>query len=316
MTTALETTEKQPLENKIPLDMSLGAMQSAFAGDLSKLPESERLKFYGLVCQTVGLNPMTRPFEWITFQGKLTLYANKGCAEQLRQIHDVSIEIVKREIQDGVLIVHAKATRPTGRTDEAIGAVAFATGMPADVKAIAVMKCETKAKRRVTLSICGLGMLDQSEVEDLPKNRVTEIVTGEISAEERAANLNKFALTDGEKSKAIEVPTAPQKESPIQASVAPSTQNIATSEKAELLPASDGARLGSAEPMNDKEAMARELEILFGENKNCIAYCVNQGKLAKGKGLAEIDAEYGVRILKFSAAFIRNVEAWAKKGAK
>ena len=27
------------------------------------------------------------------------------------------------------------------------------------------MKCETKAKRRVTLSICGLGMLDETEVE-------------------------------------------------------------------------------------------------------------------------------------------------------
>jgi hypothetical protein len=29
------------------------------------------------------------------------------------------------------------------------------------------MKAETKAKRRVTLSICGLGLLDESEVEDL-----------------------------------------------------------------------------------------------------------------------------------------------------
>jgi hypothetical protein len=30
------------------------------------------------------------------------------------------------------------------------------------------MKCETKAKRRVTLSFCGLGMLDESEVESVP----------------------------------------------------------------------------------------------------------------------------------------------------
>jgi hypothetical protein len=27
------------------------------------------------------------------------------------------------------------------------------------------MKCETKAKRRVTLSICGLGMLDEAELD-------------------------------------------------------------------------------------------------------------------------------------------------------
>ena len=29
------------------------------------------------------------------------------------------------------------------------------------------MKCETKAKRRVTLSICGLGMLNETEVETI-----------------------------------------------------------------------------------------------------------------------------------------------------
>ena len=31
------------------------------------------------------------------------------------------------------------------------------------------MKAETKAKRRVTLSICGLGMLDETEVETVPQ---------------------------------------------------------------------------------------------------------------------------------------------------
>jgi hypothetical protein len=31
-----------------------------------------------------------------------------------------------------------------------------------------MMKAETKAKRRVTLSICGLGMLDETEVADIP----------------------------------------------------------------------------------------------------------------------------------------------------
>ena len=31
-----------------------------------------------------------------------------------------------------------------------------------------MMKAETKAKRRVTLSICGLGVLDETEVENVP----------------------------------------------------------------------------------------------------------------------------------------------------
>jgi hypothetical protein len=33
---------------------------------------------------------------------------------------------------------------------------------------IAFLKAETKSKRRVTLSICGLGMLDETEVETIP----------------------------------------------------------------------------------------------------------------------------------------------------
>ena len=33
------------------------------------------------------------------------------------------------------------------------------------------MKAETKAKRRATLSICGLGMLDETEIETIPDAR-------------------------------------------------------------------------------------------------------------------------------------------------
>ena len=31
-----------------------------------------------------------------------------------------------------------------------------------------MMKAETKAKRRVTLSVCGLGLLDETEIADIP----------------------------------------------------------------------------------------------------------------------------------------------------
>jgi hypothetical protein len=53
---------------------------------------------------------------------------------------------------------------PNGRQDESIGAVNIA-GLKGENRANAMMKAETKAKRRVTLSICGLGLLDETEVE-------------------------------------------------------------------------------------------------------------------------------------------------------
>jgi hypothetical protein len=43
-----------------------------------------------------------------------------------------------------------------------------------DALANALMKCETKAKRRVTLSLAGLGWLDETELETIPGVRVGE----------------------------------------------------------------------------------------------------------------------------------------------
>jgi hypothetical protein len=62
--------------------------------------------------------------------------------------------------------VTARATMPDGRHDESIGAVPI-EGLKGENRANALMKGETKAKRRVTLSICGLGILDESEVESI-----------------------------------------------------------------------------------------------------------------------------------------------------
>ena len=46
------------------------------------------------------------------------------------------------------------------------GAVPIA-GLKGEEFANALMKAETKAKRRATLSICGLGVLDETEVETI-----------------------------------------------------------------------------------------------------------------------------------------------------
>lgn len=136
-------------------------------GDLSKLSPEQRVRYYNDVCQSLDLNPLTRPFEYITLSGKLTLYARKDATEQLRVKRGISIKITAREKVDDIYIVTAQATDKTGRVDESIGAVTIA-GQKGDALANSVMKCETKAKRRVTLSISGLGFTDESELETIP----------------------------------------------------------------------------------------------------------------------------------------------------
>ena len=136
-------------------------------GDLALLQPEERARYYSTVCQSVGLNPLTKPFEYITLNGKLTLYARKDATDQLRSLRGVSVAIVSRERVDDVYVVTARATMPDGRVDESIGAV-WLGKITGEALANALMKAETKAKRRVTLSICGLGMLDETEVETIP----------------------------------------------------------------------------------------------------------------------------------------------------
>ncbi|HDW9236107.1 TPA: hypothetical protein RNC41_001860, partial [Campylobacter coli] len=113
---------------------------------------------------SLGLNMLTKPFEYIVLNGKLTLYANKSATDQLRQIRKVSITKTEVAQVGDIYMVTAYAATPDGRTDCDTGALNI-KNLGGDNLANAIMKAITKAKRRVTLSICGLGMLDESELD-------------------------------------------------------------------------------------------------------------------------------------------------------
>ena len=51
-------------------------------GDLKDLSPAQRLDYYSRVCDSLGLNPLTQPFQYITLNNRLVLYAGKGAAEQ------------------------------------------------------------------------------------------------------------------------------------------------------------------------------------------------------------------------------------------
>jgi hypothetical protein len=142
-------------------------------GDLSKLTPGERVAYYNKVCTSLELNPLTKPFAYIVLNNKLTLYALKDCTEQLRNKRRISLQIIAREVIEDCYVVTARATM-LNRQDESIGAVPI-TGLKGEARANALMRAETKAKRRVTLSICGLGLLDEAELEGLdPKGYSVE----------------------------------------------------------------------------------------------------------------------------------------------
>jgi hypothetical protein len=135
---------------------------------LSKLQPDDRVRYYNAFCESLGLNPLTKPFDLITLNGKLVLYAKKDCTEQLRKINGVSVRELSASVQSDIYIVRVSVVDGNGREDISTGAVNIA-GLKGDALANAIMKAETKAKRRATLSICGLGILDETEIETIPE---------------------------------------------------------------------------------------------------------------------------------------------------
>lgn len=136
-------------------------------GDLSKLSPIERATYYTQLCNSLGLNALTQPFSYITLNGKLTLYALKGATDQLRKVYGVSLEKPTIDYQEDLVIVTITGRDKENRTDCDIGAVVIGH-LKGEARANAIMKAITKAKRRLTLSLCGLGMLDETEVETIP----------------------------------------------------------------------------------------------------------------------------------------------------
>ena len=137
-------------------------------GDLAGLTPEERNDYYFKTCKSLGLNPLTKPFEYLKLNGKLVMYARKDCTDQLRKLHGVSLEILEQKTQGVLLLVKVRATDKTGRVDEEMGVVSMPAQATPEVMANTIMKGVTKAKRRATLSICGLGFLDETEVQDIP----------------------------------------------------------------------------------------------------------------------------------------------------
>jgi hypothetical protein len=136
------------------------------AGDIGKLGPEQRIALYRAVCDSLGLNPLTQPFQYLTLSGKTVLYATKSCTEQLRSIHGVSVLRMEREIIGDILTVTVAVRERTGREDISTGSVSLA-GLKGENLSNAYMKAETKAKRRATLSICGLAVLDETEVDSI-----------------------------------------------------------------------------------------------------------------------------------------------------
>jgi hypothetical protein len=136
-------------------------------GDLSKLSPTDKTAYYIYRCKNLGLDPATKPFDLLKLQGKEILYANKSCAAQLRALNKISTGVIDEREWNGLIIVKVRAWYPDGRQHEDEG-FASLNNLSGDALGNARLKAMTKATRRAILHLCGLGELDESEVETIP----------------------------------------------------------------------------------------------------------------------------------------------------
>lgn len=143
-------------------------------GDLSKLTPDQKVSFYKQFCERLNLDPLSQPFKILKLNGKETLYCDRSGTAQINRVHKISHEIKARETVNGCYVVTAQAYDQNNRRTESIGAVPI-DNLKGESLCNAMMKAETKAKRRATLDLVGLGILDETETETIPGAEIMDI---------------------------------------------------------------------------------------------------------------------------------------------
>lgn len=141
------------------------ADMEAKSGDPGDMNHKQRAAYVSDVCRMLKLNPLTRPAQFIRLSGKWVLYLTRTATDQLAARYNLNRKtIVQPHIADimgtKLAMCVVEVTLPNGRSETAMATLSIAD--PPNL----LMKVESKAKRRATLSILGLGVLCEDEAED------------------------------------------------------------------------------------------------------------------------------------------------------
>jgi len=172
MTTQRQTTQNtyrtglEDIEISADVESAIAQMQAS-GKDTGSLTAQQRAGYVTALCRALRLNPLTNPVQFIRLNGREVLYVTRTATDQLAAIHGLNRKTVRGpEIVDiagtKVALCTVEVSLPNGRSETATAT------LPVADPAMLYMKLETKAKRRGTLAILGLGMLAEDEAESIP----------------------------------------------------------------------------------------------------------------------------------------------------
>ena len=189
-------------------------MREVVAGNIAGLTAAQQTEYMLAVCSSLGLNPLVKPMEFISFPSrrgepaKTVLYPGVTAINMLIDRHTLSIDYsdVHEEPERDIMIQWCYVTDGR-RTGKDFGALPMSreewqyqngknvrTGrkLPLEGEAWAnqKMKLVTKARRRAVLAFCGLPSVfggsdqDASDADDAiaGESRIVDMTTGEVTA--------------------------------------------------------------------------------------------------------------------------------------
>jgi hypothetical protein len=159
-------TALDDIEINADVESAIAQMQAS-GKDTGSLTAQQRAGYVTALCRALRLNPLTNPVQFIRLNGKEVLYVTRTATDQLAALHGLNRKTVRGpEIVDiagmKVALCTVEVTLPNGRSETATATLKVED--PAQL----YMKLETKAKRRGTLAILGLGLLAEEEAESIP----------------------------------------------------------------------------------------------------------------------------------------------------
>jgi hypothetical protein len=179
-------------------------------GDLHQLTNAQRVAHYINLCRTSGLNPLSRPYQWIEFQESegaapvLTLYFKPTAAAQALRNHHISVHYPRREIVGELFVCEAHGTAPDGRQGVGTKYVPL-VGKYGRLKdrrlANALMSAETGALRRLALNMgvaSGLDVDDEGHVRHVYVDGTGAVLEAPTEEQRHLAEHPEVAAAIGE----------------------------------------------------------------------------------------------------------------------
>ncbi len=180
--------------------VSSSAMVASFTRDWTNVSEKDRIRAVVAMCKVLNISPALNPFYFINLpeQGKTPartiLYPGSESTALIAKGNNISLQITNKWLdkESNIYFVEGYGIDGAGRKIENIAATYMAgyngvlTGQH---RANAMMKTVTKFQRRTVLSMVGLSIPDDDEIERLHEARVINASRPENILEQRTQHI-------------------------------------------------------------------------------------------------------------------------------